>query len=218
MDSFPWYHCDNYESGCRELLQKDDYEDHVENCIFRKVNCAALDCYEEILSKDVAEHIKMEHRRGKEPTDLKKRSNFSCTRPNGRPKAKYSKPTAVVASDGTVFYVVSFKPSKILYFWLYVNASPKVAKHYEYSLTFSKDHDMITFKGQPHSMDKHFTAIVENEEAFCVGEKTLERYTLLDPVTTMSVYSFKVEIRCLKTEAKDEDVESGVSDVESDRD
>ena len=216
MDSFPWYHCYYYEIGCREILNKDDYEDHMKSCIYRKVNCALLFCQEKIASKDIVEHVRVKHRDGQGPIEIEKYS-LKWTRPIDKPSTVYKMPIEIV-SDGMVFYAIGYKPFKISYFWLYINASESVAKNYEYTLTMSKDHNEINFKGQPHAMDKYYGAIVENEEAFCIGESTLNRYTYSNPEKGTSTYSLFVKIRSLKTEAKDEDVESGVSDVESDQD
>ena len=62
LQDLPWM-CQNYKRGCREIkMTISGLEFHQRKCIFRKVYCPGLDCYNEsmnieLLFKDVNKHL-----------------------------------------------------------------------------------------------------------------------------------------------------------------
>merc|ERR1712168_477484 len=64
LQNFPWM-CQNYTSGCREILEAiEDLEHHQEECNFRVVKCPCVSCvlvHAHVLFRDVVNHLARIH-------------------------------------------------------------------------------------------------------------------------------------------------------------
>ena len=225
IENFPWYHCYYYENGCREILTEADYEDHLEQCIFRNVYCPYLNCdsNQKIIFKDVVQHTREKHGApywGRGPLNEYDNIGWPCCIDASQPMI--FEPKLIASKDERTFYFVGFTKPRDLntHFWIYFAGSPAEAKNYEYTLSLSNEKKELTIRGQPQPLDRHFEDIIKDEDAFCVGKKTLNRFKKKVPSFSANNarIHFGLKIRCLKEEAKDDDVESGVSEGETEQD
>ena len=208
IDEFPWFHCCFYENGCRELLEEADYEDHRLSCIFQKVKCPRLRCKEKIMLKDLRDHFSADAKHSLKPILLSS-NEYSVTWNHALSSHSYRKPFEILQNN-EVFYVEAYKSGSLIYFWVYVAISPNAAKNFEYCFTLSNEDEEITYKAKPFSLLMHdFKSIKKTKKALCCEIDTLKGF-----VTEKEALTLNVKIRCLKEEAKDEDVESGVSLLE----
>ena len=62
LDKLQWHYCSHFKHGCRDLVEARNLEDHVKTCIFRKINCPDFDCENQVLFKDINDHIINDHK------------------------------------------------------------------------------------------------------------------------------------------------------------
>ena len=73
LNKLPVYRCENFENGCKYANTSLECEDHIKGCTFRKVNCPYTSCSEDILFKDVENHLRNLHQEtllGDDETDV----------------------------------------------------------------------------------------------------------------------------------------------------
>ena len=62
LDKLHWHYCSHFKHGCRDLVEARNLEDHVKTCIFRKINCPDFDCGNQVLFKDINDHVINDHK------------------------------------------------------------------------------------------------------------------------------------------------------------
>merc|ERR1712062_168161 len=96
-----------------------------------------------------------------------------------------------------------------LHHWIQIYGSPSEAKNYSYTLEYYNDTKTpkvaLSITDQVVSIDETFDKIIEKGKCLAISRKLFEKRFLTE---------FSIEIRNLKEEFKDENVESGVSDVD----
>ena len=63
LNKLPAYRCENFENGCKYANTSMECEDHFKTCTFRKLNCPYTSCSEDILFKDVENHLRNFHQK-----------------------------------------------------------------------------------------------------------------------------------------------------------
>ena len=125
----------------------------------------------------------------------------------------YYSPKKITAENKIFFSVIQIKDG-LLYHWVHFCGSPIEAKKYSYTLEYYNDTKTpkvtCTFTDQVVSIDETADSIIENGNCFTIFRKAFENKFLLKD----DKFKFSVKIRNLKEEVKDENVESGVSDVD----
>ena len=212
----PWM-CQNYKTGCRESkLDLVDLEHHQVKCIFRQVFCPRILCGErKILFKDVIDHLKTclkwpifeeEIYNGEENKFL---VTFNTER-NGLKHDTSWIPGKMTSSCGAVFFKLGFVENKTFYIWICLLGSSDEAK--KYSCTYSIKNEIFEkfiYSGPVHTIDKGKDDIIASEQLLMMGTSAAQRS--LNDEKQLSV---EITIKNLKEEAKDYDMESGVSDGE----
>ena len=61
LNKLPAYRCENFENGCKYANTSMECEDHFKTCTFRKLNCPYTSCSEDILFKDIENHLRNFH-------------------------------------------------------------------------------------------------------------------------------------------------------------
>ena len=213
IEEFPWFYCCHNENGCREMLKEKEYEDHQQSCIYRSVNCPALACGDKIRVKDVSDHLSIWHPPPVIRPIIVARNEFIMT---WVPDYKHYRPRLFYSQDGNQCYAICYEDKLTFFFWIYVAVSPVEAKNYECVLSLSNVSGDLTFRGKVHPLDTHFSTILSNEECLCCGYPTVQRF--LTKIEDSEALRMNVKLRNIKEEVKDENVESGVSEDESDQD
>ena len=98
-----------------------------------------------------------------------------------------------------------------MYKWVYVLASPEEAKNYRFKIRIDYGNEkQIIFEDEVSSLnDSHSSIIQDCDKAFSISNAKWHNLKLIHKVER-----YFLQIRNLKTEAKDEDEESGISDSE----
>merc|ERR1712062_98381 len=224
------FKCENHTRGCQENMEKEDMIFHQSECIYRLVKCPYHKCELEVPFYELLEHMKAPIIRGticfgktttialrqkcfvsamaiKKATFGKKVKEFNSLK-NAQPL-----PERVDIENKTFF--ISFKVQDgAFYHWIHFVGSPHEAKNFSYTLEyFEKESEEIACSqtSKVFSIDETADSIIENGKCFGLPSKY---FSAKITFKNISRFDFNYEIRNLKEEAKDDNVESGVSDVD----
>jgi hypothetical protein len=103
--------------------------------------------------------------------------------------------------------------SKSRHFWIYFLGTPEEAVHYSYWIKIVGGNGKeIMLKGDVYSLDETKKAIMANEDAIILYDNQLKRLKVDEQI------NFEITLYSDKEEIKNEDVESGISDVDDEDD
>ena len=136
------FYCAHHQSGCEEMLKEDTFENHVEKCIFRQVNCPFVDCEDsKIILNGLQKHMKkheipldtfsFDFREEEIPLDIELEF-FGWKIPNQKVLPKTFNPLSMLFLQcRTHFYLEcrrKTKSSRKLLLWCYVVSRYKVIR------------------------------------------------------------------------------------------
>ena len=101
----------------------------------------------------------------------------------------------------------------MFYHWIHFLGSPTEAEKYAYTLEYKDVTNSVrnmTYTGKVVSVDESRKTIQENYNCFSVAYGFFKAHF----IDTDRKFKYSLKIRNLKEEAKDENVESGISDDE----
>ena len=208
LQNLPWM-CQNYKTGCREAkMNVEDLEHHQGKCIYRQVFCPHVDCEEKgkVLFKDVIDHLEICL---KEPVEVEEMLNGEANKFLVVP-GRF--PTKMMTSTcGAVFFTSGCVENKTVYFCLNLLGSSDEAKKYLCTISIKNEieNEKFIYSGRVQTLDKGFEDIIDSGSLLSIGVDAAKRSW--DDKKNLK---FEITIRNLKEEAKDDDMESGVSDGE----
>ena len=207
------FKCENLSRGCGEELEKESMIFHQTECIFRLVKCPGKDCKFEVsvLFHELIEHMKMK----KESPVLKMRFREKMA-----VGSFLKRPVMIEVGSKTFLSCMTSNGSygrcvtnygsypSMVHQWIYFVGSPQEAKHYSYTLEYQNVEQTFknTFVGQVISIDDTEDSIIENGNCLGISQRLFSSKFINEGKVPI------VTIRNLKEEAKDENVESGISD------
>ena len=222
--NLPWM-CQNYKTGCLESkVNVEDLEDHQGICIYRQVFCPNVDCIlyrhidceEEgkILFKDVIDHLKvcLEDPIEQEMSNEKENNFLVIFGTNEEFKdGEHWSPTKMISTCGAVLFTSGYVKNETVYFWLNLLGSSDEAKKYACTSSIKNENgiEKFIYCGLVHTLDKGYKDIISSGALLTIGVDAAKRS--LNDEKNLEV---EITIRNLKEEAKDDDMESGVSDGE----
>ena len=215
LQDLPWM-CQNYKTGCQEIkMNVEDLEHHQRKCIYRQVFCPQPDknCQsKEILFKDVIEHLETSHK----VHDFGETNQLFGCFGTGKHSLKEDHCSALgkfATSCGAVFFTSAKVAEKRFCVLLTFIGSSDEAENYSSSVSIEakigKKFNKFNFTGSVHTIDEKADDIISSGSLLSIGLDAAKR-----SLNEEKVLKFKITIRNLKEEAKDEDIESGVSDGE----
>ena len=214
LQNLPWM-CQNYKTGCRESkMNEDDLEHHQNKCIYRQVVCPN-NCEDgKVLFKDVIDHLKkcqpaVYEEKMSNGEENKFLVEYGTSKFGLKDKKSWS-PGKMTTSCGAVFFNTAYTENKVMYFLICLMGSSDEAK--KYSCTFSIKNEIgekFIYSGPVHTIDKGKDDIIASGSLLMMGLNAVKNS--LNEEKSLEV---EITIRNLKEEAKDDDMESGVSDGE----
>jgi hypothetical protein len=179
---------------------------HEVECQFRGIFCPFEQCQKEvpyIVFKNLDDHLTEYHK-----DILSENTSYIESYFKNFSSWSTPSPTKLVLNNAQFFLVMAREkwPKGRFYIWVYYYGSPEEAKNYHCSIKLFGDGEEFIYNGPPRSLDESKDQIIGEDHALSLGfcrvpcEKTLK---------------YSVKISCPKDEAKDEDVESGISDNEN---
>ena len=197
--------CSNKDKGCQEILMKEEMINHDQECVYRPINCPDLKCTEKVTYHGLLDHFTEVHKDYISMDALKKKKFLiTCKIGVNLKPTELLPPTRITAFDRTFFEVGIIKDQLMLR-WIYILGDPNVAKNFSYTVRVKKENIEMSFSRKVKSLSEHYNDITKVKQAFVMP---VDEELLYD--TNNIVFEYK--IRNLKEEAKDEDVESGISD------
>ena len=218
LQNLPWM-CQNYNNGCREIkMNVEDLDHHQGKCIYRNILCPHVACKpdQKVLFKDFIDHLETCHKRMAVYDLTGEDSNNFIARKTTKPHGMQNRlgwMSKVVTSCGAVFFSVGKIANDTVYQWLVFMGSSDEARNYSYncSVTNITGQEFI-YKGSVPTLDDKSDDIITSGSLLGIGINAAKRS--LNEEKELEV---EFTIRNLKEEAKDDDMESGVSndDMES---
>ena len=104
-----------------------------------------------------------------------------------------------------------FIENKTVYFWLHPLGSSDEAKKYLCTISIENEieNEKFIYSGRVHTLDKGYKDIIASGSLLSIGVDAAKR-----SLNDQKKLEVEITIRNLKEEAKDNDMESGVSDGE----
>ena len=119
-------------------------------------------------------------------------------------------PTRISAFDFT-FFEVGVITDQFMFCWIYVLGDPDVAKNFYYHVKINNGGEVeMAFSNQVRSLSEHYNDITKSFQAFFMPIVRVKEFLGDDSQRMVLEY----QIRNMKEEAKDDNEESGVSDVD----
>ena len=117
----------------------------------------------------------------------------------------------MTSACGAVFFTAGYVKNETVYFWLQLLGSSDEAKKYLCTISVKNKigNEEFNYSGTVHTLDKGYEDIIASGSLLSIGVDAAKRS--LDDQNSLEV---EFTIRNLKEEAKDDDMESGVSDGE----
>ena len=206
------FKCKNTNGGCGKFLAKDAMISHEVDCIYRLVNCPQPKCETKVPFRELIQHMKTKHYtrklawwledviHGPIPEHLLKDGEF-CYQP------------CMIEYEKNLFFITSQAKNGVFYQWIHFLGSPTEAEKYAYTLEYKDVTNSVrnmTYTGKVVSVDESRKTIQENYNCFSVAYGFFKAHF----IDTDRKFKYSLKIRNLKEEAKDDNVESGISDDE----
>merc|ERR1711862_153747 len=177
------------------------------------VECPNLKCRSKVPFHDLLNHMKTEEFKCDKLTGSIGKMVAACwTTPpeNQLPGVIFASQELEVNGIGT--FIIGAKIEKsTFYHWIQFVGSSHEAKKFSYTFEYKNEektlHVYNLHSNQMVSIDETSNAIIENGNCFGMPQKLFYKY-----VRENKRFEYSVTIRNLKEEAKDDNVESGVSD------
>ena len=207
------FKCQNQCRGCQETMVEEAMISHETDCIYRLVDCPRIDC-----KMIVPFHELLDHMRNNEPAKHlwksysiligeKKKHEF-------KPMLKEKGALYPVYFDvnGRSFFSIVIIQKETFYQWIHFLGSQDEAKNYSYTLEFYGNNGASqrtsTYTNFVIPIDEPSNAVVQSFNCFTMNHKAMAKQFIEEDDT----FKYSVQIRNLKEEAKDDNVESGISD------
>ena len=198
-------------------MNVEDLEHHEGKCIYRQVFCPDLICryvpqdYEKPLFKDIVEHLKTSHKgvfklvaKGNTFCGKYLTENFGFENGNSWSLGKFT------SSCRALFFTGAKVVKDSVWFWVIFMGSSVEAKKFSSTISVtSKIGEKFNFSGPVHTIDEQTDDIIASGSLLSIGINAAKR-----SLNDKKELEFEINIRNLKEEAKDDDMESGVSDGE----
>ena len=213
------FKCENLIRGCQETSGQENMIFHQDECIFRVVKCPRIFCKSHVPFHELLEHMEQNGDHSKNIRSLegygaKMGLSFSNVLPLQDFGMREFMPIKIVIDKAT-FFVICLLKIDAFYQWIHYFGPPCEARNFTFTLEYVNNDDdefNCSFSGRTPSSNETSESIIENGNCYGIPRKMFEK-KFIDPDDN---YKFKyfVTIRSLKEEVKDENVESGVSDVD----
>ena len=220
LQNLPWM-CQYYMNGCSEIsMNVEELGHHHGKCIYRPVFCPNIQCQVQnvnVLFKDVIDHLGGVYHTdritddqlvfGKALVTKKSTGTFGA---EALQNGKYWKPGKITSSCGALFFTFGTIENNTLYSWIVFFGSSNEAMNYSYTSSVTSNRgEKFVFSGPVATVDSRFEDVIASGSLLSIGIDAVKRSLNLEKQLEV-----EITIRNLKEEAKDDDVESGVSDGE----
>ena len=207
------FKCENHTRGCQKLLDKENMTFHHAECLYRIVQCPRIPCRSLVPFDELLDHMQNNEKKDRCYTRKVYQSSFGkkvkavhwINKGNSSIPLKFE-------IEANIFFVVAKEKDGVFYQWIHSFGSQQEAKNFSCTLEyFHKDTEKVVNSQtcQALSIDETAKSIIKNGKCLGVSTKAFSAN-----MVKKGFFEFNLEIRNLKEEVKDENVESGVSDID----
>ena len=206
------FNCFNQIRGCRENSGEEAMIFHEQECIYRLVKCPKIDCDLRVPFHKLSQHMKVNREHVfKQYSILKGNKQMHETLETPPWLDNYTCFPVVFEFDGRIFYSLIEMRNQTFYHWIQFLGSPNEAKNYAYTLEYYANDAFqrtCAYTDQVIPIDETGNSAIESFKCYAISHGMLKaRFMDKD-----GKFKYSVQIRNLKEEVKDENVESGISD------
>jgi hypothetical protein len=210
--------CKFRKNGCNAVLSLESLLYHEVDCQWRTIFCPILDCNSnkrndtKIIFNLLENHFTEHH------TTFTNFKNYSMIKSNftGLTKDYLNGKEAVLAPfklslNGAQFFREIVLVNKRVYIWIYYQGSKEEAKNYICTIKVygGSENEEFLYNGPPRSLDESKDEVIDGDYGLSMSLSQVKR------LVSEGNMDYYVKISCPKEEARDEDVESGISDNEN---
>jgi hypothetical protein len=207
--------CKFRKNGCNAVLSLESLLYHEVDCQCRPIFCPILDCKSndtKIIFNLLDNHLTEHH------TVVVSEMNESLFKGNfsGLTKQYLNGKEAVVpprkfSLNGAQFFSEIVLVNKRFYIWVYYQGSKEEAKNYICIIRAygRSDNEEFIYNGPPQSLDVSSDEVIDGDYGLSMSLSQVKR------TVQEGKMKYSIKISCPKEEARDEDVESGISDNEN---
>jgi hypothetical protein len=203
--------CKFRKNGCNSVLTLESLLYHEVDCQFRLIFCPSCPVKEvpNIVFKNFEDHLSEHHK------------DMAYAYTSYHERRFTVKESLLAFTTSTVSWTLKFDFNKAhffrmmakekdrFYIWIYYYGSMGEAENYNSTIkVFGGTGEEYIYNGPPRSLDESINQIIRDENALILGVGQVKRLLVNEALQC------SVKMSCPKDEAKDEDVESGVSDNE----
>ena len=217
------FECENLSRGCQVKLGEENMIYHQAECIHRLVTCPQINCLSKVPFHELLGHMRIVAPFGPSHGQVVKHSGDLGKIIEGPTQDKmpdffmtfgfHFNPKEIDISEVGTFVVVGQADAHVLYHWIYFVGSAHEAKNFYYTFEYKNREKtpqgaFCSYSNQVIPIDESASSIIENGKCIGIPRKLLFKQF----VQENGLFEFSVKIRNLKEEAKDDNVESGISD------
>ena len=164
----PW-HCNNLKNGCHQIFQDEEkLQKHERNCVSRLIFCPDKTCLEQILFKDLMEHVGDEHKSISSALKIDSQSFLAHF------DTETMEPMILELSSDLIFFLVGQNQDGMTYFWVYFLGSINNIFNYTISIK-TKNNSVLGFKGKVLTLDECSVDIIEKNLLFCFESRKMSQ-------------------------------------------
>ena len=200
------FKCENLSRGCNQTLDKEGMIIHQTECIYRLVKCPWIPCKSSVLVHKLLDHMEkcvdVASITGNFGHKIELTAEFDLF--NNMDAWKPRK----LEIDQYVFLEVRSAIKDAFCHWIYFVGSPNEARKFDFTIDYSNSNRTFIHSDYVFSINE----TSESVSSKCFPMRSLhfkEKFT--DP-DDKGKFAYTIKIRNLKEEAKDDNVESGISD------
>jgi hypothetical protein len=207
--------CKFRKNGCNAILTLESLLYHELDCEWRPIFCPRLTCSSnasntvKIIFNLFANHLTEHH------TDLVNDLNESMIESHYTDidDIVYSGgnawfPTKKLTRNGVRFFINMVLKNNRFFIWLYYYGSKEEAKNYICTIRAygGPDNEEFIYNGPPRSLDESIHDVIKGDCCLSISLSQAKR------IVSEKNMKYSIKISCPKEEARDEEVESGISD------
>jgi E3 ubiquitin-protein ligase SIAH1 len=206
--------CKFRKNGCNAVLSLESLLYHEVDCQWRPIFCPILDCKSndtKIIFNLLDTHL-TEHHTDLLVTDESLRvgivNRFTKEYLNGKEAVMLPNKLSLY---GAQFFREIVLVNKRVYIWIYYQGSKEEAKNYICTIKVygGSENEEFFYNGPPRSLDESKDEVIDGDYGLSMSLSQVKR------IVSEGKMRYSIKISCPKEEARDEDVESGISDNEN---
>lgn len=207
LTQLPWI-CQNYKNGCRESSQQiDELKIHQKNCIFREIFCPFPCNQYKVVFGSLNDHFVETHGFALDEIESKNELEVGFDIEENAWDFDGKWTSQIRKAFDLNFFCNFMNRGNYAMFWISVYGSQEMAKNFSYSAELKGENFNYRFNGPILTLDEDDASISGRKLVMHLHCEAVKCAIVDDHI------DFNIKIHNEKEEAKDENMESGVSDI-----